>query len=419
MPELLDQTASLPEDVVGALVAEAFSRLDPLAQQVMQAVATFPVPVPSVAVDYLLQPYQPAIDAAPVLEQLVTMRFAHRDAGRYYLHQADRDYAVGRVAADMPAVRDADTAPFTQRALQRRGADYFAHIRMPQPDWQTLEDLAPQLNEFELRWQSGEYDIAAGVLLAIDLDYLNEWGHYRLTMQMHERLQGHLEDPLIDVASKFVLGTCYWSLGDLPTAVRFYRQALDISRGLGDRRTEGIVLSNLASAYAGLGQTDQAAELYQHALDIARDIGDLRWEGFLLGELASAYAKSRDTRGAAELYRRALDIARETGDRGREGMVAVNLASVYAELGDHRGAAELYQHALGIARETGDRSREGIVLNDLASAHAELEQPDQAAELYRRCFGYRPRDRRPWSRRNGGCQPCVCLHRDGGPPGNT
>jgi hypothetical protein len=49
------------------------------------------VPVPPVAVDCLLQPYQPAIDAVPVLGRLVNMQFVRREVGRYYLHQVDRD----------------------------------------------------------------------------------------------------------------------------------------------------------------------------------------------------------------------------------------------------------------------------------------------------------------------------------------
>ena len=36
LPELLEQTAALPGNVVQALVGQAFERLDPLAQQVMQ-----------------------------------------------------------------------------------------------------------------------------------------------------------------------------------------------------------------------------------------------------------------------------------------------------------------------------------------------------------------------------------------------
>ena len=142
LPELLDQTAGLPGNVVGALVGEAFSRLDPLAQQVMQALAIYPVPVPPVAVDYLLQPYQPAIDAAPVLGRLVNMQFVRREAGRYYLHQVDRDYALSRLPEGETADRDADPPVFTRQALRHRGAGYFEQTRTPREDWKTLDDLA-------------------------------------------------------------------------------------------------------------------------------------------------------------------------------------------------------------------------------------------------------------------------------------
>ena len=131
LPELLAQTSGLPGNVVEALVGEAFSRLDPLAQQVMQALAIYPVPVPPVAVDYLLQPYQPAIDAAPVLGRLVNMQFVRREAGRYYLHQVDRDYALSRVPAASPPTG----TPTRRRSPSRRcgtaAPDYFEQTRTP------------------------------------------------------------------------------------------------------------------------------------------------------------------------------------------------------------------------------------------------------------------------------------------------
>ena len=71
---LADAERLLPEQVVEALVGEAFSRLDPLAQQVMQALAALAAPVPEAAVDYVLQPHVPGIDSAPVLRRLVNMR---------------------------------------------------------------------------------------------------------------------------------------------------------------------------------------------------------------------------------------------------------------------------------------------------------------------------------------------------------
>ena len=41
------------------LVGEAFNRLDPAAEQIMQALAVYARPVPPAAIDYLLQPYCP------------------------------------------------------------------------------------------------------------------------------------------------------------------------------------------------------------------------------------------------------------------------------------------------------------------------------------------------------------------------
>ncbi len=96
--ELLSRTAAeLPENVVAALVGDAYSRLDPAAQRVMQALAIYGRPVTPAAVDYLLQPYLPGVDSAPILQRLVLMHLARREEGRYTLHPVDRAYALSRI----------------------------------------------------------------------------------------------------------------------------------------------------------------------------------------------------------------------------------------------------------------------------------------------------------------------------------
>jgi hypothetical protein len=98
LEEVLAESESvLPENVVEALVGEAFSRLDTQAQQAMQALAILAAPVPEAAVDYLLQPYAPDINSTPILRRLVNMLFARREGGRFHLHQVDRSYALERV----------------------------------------------------------------------------------------------------------------------------------------------------------------------------------------------------------------------------------------------------------------------------------------------------------------------------------
>jgi len=383
LPELLDQTAGLPGNVVQALVGEAFSRLDPLAQQVMQALAVYPVPVPPVAVDFLLQPYQPAIDAAPVLGRLVNMQFVRREAGRYYLHQVDRDYALSRLPDGEPSDRDADPPPFTRQALRHRGAGYFEQTRTPREDWKSFDDLGAQLAEFELRYQGGDYDTAAQVLLGIDFGYLLQWGHYRLTAELHERLQGHLDDRQTNAASKINLAENYRSLGQFTRSIELFEQALAIAREIGDRSTEATALGNLGNSYADLGQIPRSIDLSEQALAIARETGDRKNEAIHLGNLATSYGDLGQFTRAIELYEQALAIAREIGDRAGGTTALGNLGEVYGNLGQTARAIDLYEQALAIAHQIGYRLAEAAYLANMAQAHGDLGSWDQAARYSR------------------------------------
>ena len=229
MDVLNDTKRFLPERVVDVLVGEAFSRLDVTAQRVMQALAIYRYPVVPAAVDYLLQPYLPGMASGLTLSRLVNMQFARRDAGRYYLHQIDRDYALGRIPEGVPADRLAETPPLTQFALRRRAAEWFALSRKPREAWKSLDDLTAQLSEFDLRCEAQDYDTAAAVLLEFDYDNLLLWGHYGLMTDLHERLQGRITDPQIAASSVGNLGTAYYRMGRLQRATVCYEEALRLS----------------------------------------------------------------------------------------------------------------------------------------------------------------------------------------------
>ena len=442
LEELLE--LSLPDEVVQKLVGEAFNRLDPSAQKVMQALAVYNRPVSPAAIDYLLQPHLPSIDSALVLNRLVSMHFARKETGKYYLHPVDRAYAFGIIPVDKiftsktakgtqvykpstdfstnaknieklkPTVKeliDMDlesllkpsrslplssaqalriAAPnkkvqfnaFTQHNLLNRAANYFAQVRKPRAKWKKLDDLYAQLAEFDLRCAAGDYDTAANVLTDIDGDYLLLWGHYRLTIEMHEKLRNKIEDESLQMFCIARLGNAYGYIGKISELIKCQEYALSLAQKIKDRTNESAWLSNLGTAYSILGESRKAIEYYEQALSIARETRWRRGESIRLGKLGSEYATLGDVSKAIEVFEEALSISREISNREGEGDILSSLGNRYLELGNEQKAIEYLEKALTIAREIGDRMAEAGALGNIGLALLSINKYKKCIENF-------------------------------------
>ena len=378
LPKLLADEGLFGEQVVEQLVAEGYQHLGNDERRVMESLAVFDCPVDETAVAYLLHPWFPGLSVRVCLRRLVSAYFAsaNRVTGEYSLHPLDRDYAYYHLPDDE------ETDAYNRRNLELRAADFYASIRKPEHDWKTIDDLAPQLAEFEHRVRAGDYDGACRVLNPIEFNYLYMWGHYAKIAELREKLLGHLTDPGLRVVNLGHLGTIYRSLGQFERAIHCYNQALDVARGLGDRQVEGATLGSLGLVYRHLGQIEQAIGLYEQALTIAREMGERQREGVQLGHIGTACLALGQVERAIRLYEQALTIAREFGDRRREGIRLGSLGNAYRVLGQLERAMGFYEQALTIAREIGHRRRESNHLGDLGNTYLALGQVERAIGLY-------------------------------------
>ena len=378
--DLLDRTRQLPEDqVVQVLVGDAYELLDAPARHVMQALAVYPAPVSAVGVEFLLRPVNPTIDAAPILIRLVRRQLVRFLDGRYFLHPLDRQYARSRLPAGSPGD---SPAAFTLAGLRARAAEYYAQIRTPQESWRSLEDVRPQLAEFELRCDTGDYDTAAAVLADIDMDYLLVWGHYRTLAELNQRIHQRITDPFLNGRHRVRLAIVHSRLGNYRQAIDLHAQVLAEVREAGDREHEIGQLCNLGNCHSSLGEYRQAIDLHTQVLAIARDTGDRDSEMMSLGNLGYCHSSLGDYRQAIDLHTQALAIARDTGNREAESGTLGALGGCYADLGDNRQAIDLHSQALAIARETGDRAGESSHLSGLGFLYASLRDYQQAIDLH-------------------------------------
>ena len=379
---LADTEKLLPQYVVEKLVGEAFSRLDPRAQAVMQALAVYGRSVTAAAVDYLLQPFLPGVDSAPVLNRLVNMQLVRKDVGHYYLHPVDCEYALSRVPEGKKTDRDQTGTPlFTRFALLHRGAGYFKKARKPRQDWKNIADLAPQLAEIDLRYAGKDFDTAAQVLREIDFKYLLLWGHYRLMVDLHERLLGKIGDPGLKEDSVGNLGSAYLSMGQYRKAISCHEQALKSARERKDRKGEGVWLGNLGICFSDLGQTLRAIDFYKEALEIARDIGDRQGEASRLGNLGICFADLGETDRAIEYFEQALVIAREIGARITEANKLTNIGDVLVDRDKWDEAVVHYHQSINIADEIGNVQEQNCARYGLALARLYSGNLSQARSI--------------------------------------
>ena len=349
-----------PEQVVTVLAGEAFSRLDTQAQSVMQALGIYRYPCLP-AVDHLLQPYFPGIDSARVLSRLVNMQFARRDAGRCYIHQVDRDYALSRLPKGTSrGLGESDPQPYTIWALRHRAADWF---RSPAAtgNVENAGRSAAQLSEFDLRCEGEEYNPAAALLREINYDYLQVWGHYALSIELTQRVYGKVNDAELaaGVAGNLAARTCGWkdSGGD-----RLYEEALRLSRQSNFRAGEASCLDGLGSCYYQLGDHTRAVEHWQKSLAISEEIQDKAGQSSNLVGMGIYYSETGRNHQAIECYQKALAIDRELGNPRDQALNLSNLTSSYLEIGDFGKARETFEESLKLSREMGYRITEGVAV---------------------------------------------------------
>jgi tetratricopeptide (TPR) repeat protein len=408
------------EDVVQALIEENYRRLDRDARRVIEALAVFRKPVPPLAVDYLLEPFAPGLDVPSVVQRLARTNIVSVDraAKTVMLHPIDQDYAYSQLPEE-----DETEADYTRQALERRAADYYVQLRTPEETWESIDDLEPQLNEFEHRVRARDYNDACQVLEPIDENYLYRWGYYIRLIELRKKLVRRLTDlslrmvnlgnlgrayhrhlgqvgQAIDLYEQalsiaretddrqgeciwFVsLGTAYYDLGQVERSIKFNEQSLAIAREIGDRHREMVALNNLGLAYRASGDINRAISLYEQALIIARAIEDHQGQSTALGSLGFAFRAQGWFEQAVVFYQKALTIAHDIGDRREEEVALGGLGRTYRALGKIMRAVECYEDALLIARETSDHLKESAQLVFLGIAYRDLGQIERSLRFY-------------------------------------
>lgn len=371
LSELLENERLFSGRVVENLIGESYQQLKGREKSALDVLAVYGRPVEFVAVAFVLNGLFPDMEVADTLKWLVNRHFASfdREAHSYSVHPLVRSYAYSHLSE---AARE---------DYERRAALFFRGIRLPKAKWRTIDDIAPQLSEFQHLTNAGQYEDAANLLEEIEDRYLRVWGHYRQVLEMRKKLDRKLSSGL-EAINQERLGRTYNSLGEHRKGMDHLGHALDLARGSGDPKLLSMVLGDLGLSQLGLSQIDKAMTYFNDALEMSRRAQDREIEAATLGYLGSGYRRLGQEQKATDCFREALALDRQIGNREGMARTLFDLGTSAYFHGELQSAKDHYEQSLSVAREVGHANVEGFALSGLGNVHLQLGDPIGALSYY-------------------------------------
>lgn len=261
----------------------------------------------------------------------------------------------------------------------RHAAHYLAVAKVG--DWQATEDAFEQIRQ---GWDTVKVLNVQPMLLDYLwtlLDFLNWRGRWaELITWMEYAL--HQVQQVGDRASEGVLlsrlGRIRWMKGEWSKALDHLKRSLPILQEVGDREREGTVLNDIGVVHRSQGQWEHALGCFEDSLVARREVGDQTGEGFTLHNIGLTYQKQGYWAKSVEHLKRSLDIFEAIGDKEGQSLALNNLGRACFMEGKYHQAQECYQRSLACAQEIGDQVGESRALNNLGSILLIFGQFEQA-----------------------------------------
>ncbi len=369
LPRFYDQ-ASVVESLVGA----AYHGLELTEQRVVQAVAVYGRPVPAVAVDFMLEQFHPGLDILVVLRRLERLQMIGVDRATKlcYLHPIDREVAYRALPQD---------GEYCRTSLERRAAGYYRRLRKPGDQWRTIDDLEPQLKEFEHLLSAGDNEVAAAVLSEIDVAWLIWFGYAERVLEMWSRLEGRIHEPRLQMRRIIALGHVHLVLGPFTRAESFFRQAYEQSHSAGEENLAQDCAGLIGEALRRMGKYKQSEPFLTGVVGYYRKSGNRREEARWLFALSVLHAALGEASRSLEEGKRALRLGRESGNSWLQARAHNALSLAYLQQRRSEPAEEHAKAAIELYEATD--AVDGLAYLDNMIGVARLQIDDvEGAKLY-------------------------------------
>ncbi len=364
----------------------SFKRLDQKIQKTFLDASVFPADFDGQAEEQICQDEGHKRLSELVRWSLVDYKPLGYDLGRYKLHDLARLFASTKQSEKESKIVHERHAEYYKEQLflanklyQEGGSSIQAALALF--DCEIINIRAGQF------WAEKNADCIENAA-ALCNEYPRD-GFYLLGLRQHPQERIRWLEPALNASRQLKdrrsegthlcsIGRAYAHMGENLKAIGYYEDYLAISKEVGDREGEGWALDNIGSAYRKLGMARKAIDYCKQHLAIAHEKNDWRGKGTALGNIGQAYASLGEYRKAIGYYEQHLAISCEwKNPRGKRDALG-NMGVAYAALGDSQKAINYYEQALAICNDLDDKRGKGDVLGSMGAAYASLGKPLEA-----------------------------------------
>lgn len=181
-------------------------------------------------------------------------------------------------------------------------------------------------------------------------------------------------DKLRMFSSYTTVAGIYHNTGN-PKTIDYLMKALPISKEIGDKASEAVLLGNIGEFYYDQKEYDKALPFYKNVIGIENASASA---AFAYNGIGKIYLQQKAYSQALQNHEKALDIAKKLGNKQQEFLALRGTANVYFQLANYPIAFSYYNQAKALGEEIKSTVDLKDLYQEMSDAYAKVDDYQNA-----------------------------------------
>jgi tetratricopeptide (TPR) repeat protein len=190
----------------------------------------------------------------------------------------------------------------------------------------------------------------------------------------------------LEISGYINKGYCHELNYEDSIAATFFTKALEISEEKNYKDGKAEALYRLGKSYSYRKNFELSGALLDTSLLLSKGTGNMKIEGQVLSSMADNLRQTGDIDGALKYYQQSLEMSGKANDINTMGNVFSSIGSIYYSLGEYHQAVSNYEESRNLRLRQGNRLRVAQTENNIANCYFNLARYDMAIEYYQKAL---------------------------------